>query len=119
MATAMGGDVVMKLLQEFREMQDEAEVRYARTDRVLEQVTQQSQVLFQNTRILFERTRVLFENVEVLTTQVSALAQELGCGFFDAGSVAKASGIDGVHLDAANTRAIGAALVGPVRAMLG
>lgn len=78
MATAMGGDVVMKLLQEFREMQDEAEVRYARTDRVLEQVTQQSQVLFQNTRILFERTRVLFENVEVLTTQVSALAQELG-----------------------------------------
>lgn len=46
------------------------------------------------------------------------LAIEFDCAFFDASSVAKASPIDGVHLDAANTRAIGAALVAPVRAVL-
>lgn len=48
----------------------------------------------------------------------SALATLLGCAFFDAGSVAKASPIDGIHLDAASTRAIGHALVEPVRALL-
>lgn len=48
-----------------------------------------------------------------------ALATDQACGFFDAGSVARATGLDGVHLDAANTRAIGAALIGPVRQMLG
>ena len=42
-----------------------------------------------------------------------------GCGFFDASTVATAHGSDGVHLDAANTRAIGAALVEPVRDYLG
>lgn len=47
------------------------------------------------------------------------LAGELGCAFFDAATVAKASPIDGIHLDAANTRAIGEALVGPVLAMMG
>ena len=46
------------------------------------------------------------------------LAQETGCAFFDAGSVARPVGLDGVHLDAKNTRAIGTALAGPVRAML-
>lgn len=47
------------------------------------------------------------------------LADELGCGFFDAATVALASPLDGVHLDAANTRAIGAGLVPVVQAMLG
>lgn len=46
------------------------------------------------------------------------LADDLGCGFFDAGSVAETSPIDGVHLDAANTRAIGEALAPVVRVML-
>jgi len=36
------------------------------------------------------------------------VAREIGCGFFDAASVAHASPLDGVHLDAGNTRAIGA-----------
>ncbi|RCK43477.1 arylesterase [Thalassospira profundimaris] len=39
------------------------------------------------------------------------LAREKNCHFFDAATVATASSVDGVHLDAANTRAIGAALV--------
>lgn len=41
-----------------------------------------------------------------------------GCAFFDAAGVATASPVDGVHLDAANTRAIGQALVPVVRQML-
>jgi lysophospholipase L1-like esterase len=46
------------------------------------------------------------------------LADEAGCGFFDAGSVAATSPLDGVHLDAENTRRIGAALAPVVRVML-
>jgi lysophospholipase L1-like esterase len=46
------------------------------------------------------------------------LAAEMGCAFFDAAEVAKASSIDGIHLDAANTRAMGEALVPIVRALL-
>ncbi|MCO6185928.1 SGNH/GDSL hydrolase family protein [Rhizobium sp. L1K21] len=47
------------------------------------------------------------------------LADELGCGFFDAGSVAKTSPNDGIHLDAENTSAIGRGLEPVVRMMLG
>ncbi|TIW39370.1 MAG: arylesterase, partial [Mesorhizobium sp.] len=50
--------------------------------------------------------------------QYSALADEAGCGFFDAGSVAATTPLDGVHLDAENTRNIGKALAPLVRVML-
>ncbi len=53
-----------------------------------------------------------------LAAYYKALALEFGCGFFDAATVAKASPIDGVHLDAANTRAIGAALVPAVLSLV-
>ena len=46
------------------------------------------------------------------------LAREYDCGFFDAGSVARTTPIDGVHLDAENTRAIGSGLAPAVRALL-
>jgi lysophospholipase L1-like esterase len=46
-------------------------------------------------------------------------AQEENVGFFDAGTVAKTDPHDGIHLDAANTRAIGQALVPLVKQMLG
>jgi lysophospholipase L1-like esterase len=46
-------------------------------------------------------------------------AQEWNTGFFDASTVAKADPADGVHLDAANTRAIGVGLVPVVKSMLG
>jgi lysophospholipase L1-like esterase len=46
------------------------------------------------------------------------LAGLTGCGFFDAGSVAKTTPLDGVHLDAENTRAVGRALAPVVRKML-
>jgi lysophospholipase L1-like esterase len=47
------------------------------------------------------------------------LAKELEVHFFDAGNVAKADPTDGGHLDAENTRAIGAALVPVVKKILG
>lgn len=47
------------------------------------------------------------------------LADEAGCGFFDAGSVAETTPLDGIHLDAQNTRAIGRGLEPIVRMMLG
>jgi lysophospholipase L1-like esterase len=46
-------------------------------------------------------------------------AQEWNTGFFDASTVAKADSLDGVHLDAANTSAIGEGLVPVVKSMLG
>jgi lysophospholipase L1-like esterase len=46
-------------------------------------------------------------------------ADEHGVAFFDAGTVAKTSPKDGIHLDAANTRAIGQGLVPLVRELLG
>jgi lysophospholipase L1-like esterase len=47
------------------------------------------------------------------------IASEMKCHFFDAASVSAASPIDGCHLDAANTRAIGIDLVPHVRRILG
>lgn len=47
------------------------------------------------------------------------VADEMGVHFFDAGSVAKADPTDGGHLDAANTKAIGTALVPVVKEILG
>jgi lysophospholipase L1-like esterase len=59
------------------------------------------------------------EASRLLAPLYAQLAEEVGCGFFDAGTVAKTTPLDGVHLDAENTRAIGAALAPAVRAMLG
>lgn len=47
------------------------------------------------------------------------MADEAGVGFFDAGSVAQCSAIDGVHLDAANTSAIGRGLAPVAKLLLG
>jgi lysophospholipase L1-like esterase len=46
-------------------------------------------------------------------------ADEHGVGFFNAGTVAKTDVRDGIHLDAANTRAIGEGLVPLVKSTLG
>lgn len=54
-----------------------------------------------------------------LPTLYRDLADELGCGFFDGNSVAKTTPIDGIHLDAENTRALGRGLEPIVRMMLG
>lgn len=59
------------------------------------------------------------EQSGMLASFYSDLADVEGCGFFDAGSVAKTAPVDGVHLDAQNTRAIGKGLEPIVRMMLG
>ena len=46
------------------------------------------------------------------------VAEELACGFFDAGDVARASAVDGVHLDSEDHQRLGDALVSPVAALL-
>ena len=55
----------------------------------------------------------------MLGSLYSDLADVAGCGFFDAGSVAETSPLDGVHLDAPNTRAVGRGVEPLVRMMLG
>lgn len=59
------------------------------------------------------------EQSRMLASLYRDLADETGCGFFDAGSVAQTTPADGVHLDAENTRAIGKALVPMTKMMLG
>jgi lysophospholipase L1-like esterase len=59
------------------------------------------------------------EQSHMLGSLYADLADLTGCGFFDAGSVAKAMPLDGIHLDAANTRAVGRGLEPIVRMMLG
>lgn len=60
----------------------------------------------------------IVEESQRLADGYRMIAAANGCGFFDAAKVAVAHGFDGVHLDAANTRAVGAALVEPVRDFL-
>ena len=51
------------------------------------------------------------EQSRLFATYYRRRAEELGTAFFDAATVAQPDPNDGVHLDAANTRAIGAGLV--------
>jgi lysophospholipase L1-like esterase len=46
------------------------------------------------------------------------VADELGCSFFDAGTVIRTSPVDGVHLDETDHRMLGKALASPVNALL-
>lgn len=59
------------------------------------------------------------EQSAMLASFYADLADEQGCGFFDAGAVAEASLIDGAHLDAANSRALGKGIEPIIRVMLG
>ena len=55
---------------------------------------------------------------QALGTAYTLVAEEYGCGLFDASEVCETTPLDGVHLDALNTRRLGEALVEPVRAIL-
>jgi lysophospholipase L1-like esterase len=59
------------------------------------------------------------EQSQMLASFYSDLADVESCGFFDAGSVSQTTPLDGVHMDADNTRALGKALEPMVRMMLG
>lgn len=64
----------------------------------------------------------MFAGGETASKRLAPLYEELadaaGCGFFDAANIASTTPLDGVHLDADNTRAIGRALAPLVRLML-
>lgn len=66
-------------------------------------------------RLTFEQG---IEQSRLLAAFYRDAADIAGCAFFDAGSVAKTSPLDGVHLDAENTRAIGKAVAPIVRDIL-
>lgn len=59
------------------------------------------------------------EQSHMLASMYADLADEMECGFFDAATVARTTPLDGVHLDAENTKAIGKALAPVVSLMLG
>lgn len=54
-----------------------------------------------------------------LARELSTVATETGCHFFDAGTVITVSPRDGIHLDAGDHATLAAALVAPVREILG
>jgi lysophospholipase L1-like esterase len=54
-----------------------------------------------------------------MTDAYRALAEELGCPFFDAGTTVTASVVDGVHLDAASHVTLGKRMTEVVRPLLG
>ncbi|MCO6050587.1 SGNH/GDSL hydrolase family protein [Mesorhizobium sp. RP14(2022)] len=63
----------------------------------------------------------MFEAIEEsqkLAGAYAKLAKQLGISHFDAGSVAQTTPLDGVHMDAENTRAVGRALAPLVRDIL-
>ncbi|MEN3791469.1 SGNH/GDSL hydrolase family protein [Fulvimarina sp. MAC3] len=49
---------------------------------------------------------------------ITKVAEEYGVTMFDASEICEASPIDGVHLDAENTRRLGEALIGPIKKLL-
>ncbi|RKH17507.1 hypothetical protein D7Y13_27125 [Corallococcus praedator] len=76
MATAMGGDVVMQMLRELREMQEEARIQDARTDAVIDAVIRQTELILEHSRMHFERTRVLFARSRELSAQTRVLFEQ-------------------------------------------
>ncbi len=63
-----------------------------------------------------------FEGAETkaigLSSALEAVAEELNCHFFDAGSVTTTSRIDGVHLDEDQHLALGRALASAIKPLL-
>jgi hypothetical protein len=53
-----------------------------------------------------------------LASAIEIVAQELGCHFFDAGSVTTTSRVDGVHLDEDQHLTLGKALAEEIMALL-
>lgn len=59
------------------------------------------------------------EESRKLAEAYRGLAALQGCAFFDAGSVAQTTPLDGVHLDPKNTRAVGKGIAPTARRLLG
>ena len=59
------------------------------------------------------------EKSQRLAHYFSQVADELGCGFLDAGLYVASSKVDGIHLDASELPKLAAAVAGSVRELLG
>lgn len=55
----------------------------------------------------------------MLPSLLCDLADDLGCGFYDANSVAETTPLDGIHMDAKNTKELGRGLAATAKLMLG
>lgn len=95
MAKAMGGDVVLQMLHEFREMQEEAKEQYARTDAAILAVNQETTRLSANVKALFKHTGVIYAHTQVLYEQVGLLHQHIGVLNQHVGVLHEQ--IDGIH----------------------
>jgi predicted RNase H-like nuclease (RuvC/YqgF family) len=84
MAKAMGGDMVLQLLHEFREMQEEAEEQYARTQKTLRTLRMKCRVVYRKTRVFADQVRAFSQDVDgfrdnmgEFVTHLSTLAKEV------------------------------------------
>ncbi|MBN8470765.1 hypothetical protein JYJ95_30025 [Corallococcus exiguus] len=77
MAKAMGGDLMLQMLQEFREMQEESEVQYARTQKALRVLRMKCRVVYRRTRIFADQVRAFSEQVRVFSEDVDGLRENM------------------------------------------
>ncbi|WP_375755611.1 hypothetical protein [Corallococcus exercitus] len=77
MATATGGDVMVRMLQEFRELQEESKEQFARTERALRTVHMKCRVLFRKAQRMSDRVHGFSEQVSAFAQQVRAFDEEL------------------------------------------
>ncbi|WP_147445548.1 hypothetical protein [Corallococcus aberystwythensis] len=77
MATATGGDVMVRMLQEFRELQEESKEQFTRTETALRTVHMKCRVLFRKAQRMADRVHVLSEQVSAFSQQVSAFSQQV------------------------------------------
>ncbi|GMU02708.1 hypothetical protein KH5H1_68280 [Corallococcus caeni] len=78
LATATGGDVMVRMLQEFREMQEESKEQFARTEKALRTVHMKCRVLFRKTQRLSDRVHDFRGQVDAFSQQVGAFSQQVG-----------------------------------------
>ncbi|MBZ4335907.1 hypothetical protein [Corallococcus sp. AS-1-12] len=84
MAKAMGGDMMLQMLHEFREMQDEAKEQYARTQKELRVLRMKCRVVYRKTRAFADQVRAFSQEVDgfrdnmgEFVTHLSTLAKEV------------------------------------------
>ncbi|NOK11636.1 hypothetical protein [Corallococcus exercitus] len=90
MAKAMGGDLMLQMLSELRELQEESKEQYARTQKTL-------QVVDMKCRVLFKRSQVMAHQLRVLSQEMDAFRDNMGEFVTHLSTLAKE--VDGVKLN--------------------
>ncbi|WP_223640571.1 hypothetical protein [Corallococcus sp. EGB] len=97
MAKAMGGDLMLQMLQEFREMQEESKEQYARTQKALKVVDMKCRVLFKRSQVFAHQVRAFSEQVRVFSQEMDAFRDNMGEFVTHLSTLAKE--VDGVKLN--------------------